>query len=320
VNGGWSRTESPYHDGERAMHARLGIVERVERVGRSVIRTYMPEQHRELFAALPLVMVGSLDHGGMPWASILTGAPGFVAAPDSTTLAIHALPHAFDPFARNLAVGARVGLLGLQLETRRRNRANGIVTAVDDGGFVVHVEQSFGNCPKYIQVRGVRPREQRPAPALAGIEGARLSDAALAYVRAADTMFIASASASAVQAPRPSEGVDVSHRGGRPGFVAIHDDGDATTLTIPDYVGNFAFNTIGNLLVEPRVGLVIPDFVRGGTLQLCGTSRIVFDGPELAAFDGAQRLVQVRVIAGVRTDGVLPFAFTPPRFAPELER
>jgi hypothetical protein len=52
------------------------------------------------------------------------------------------------------AAGKNIGLLGLEFPTRRRNRVNGIIEKVEDGRMHVHVIESFGNCPKYIQVGG----------------------------------------------------------------------------------------------------------------------------------------------------------------------
>jgi hypothetical protein len=67
----------------------------------------------------------------------------------------------------------------------------------------------------------------------------------------ADTIFVASRSRTEI---RVSDGVDISHRGGRPGFVLV--DGD--TLT-PDFPGNRYLNTLGNLLSEPRGSLIFAD-------------------------------------------------------------
>ena len=83
---------------------------------------------------------------------------------------------------------------------------------------------------------------------------------------AADTFFVASA--------HPRRGTDVSHRGGDPGFVRMLDD---HTLRVPDYAGNSMFNTLGNLHVNPRAGLLFVDFDRWRTLQLTGTATIRFD-------------------------------------------
>ena len=144
---------SPYHAAERAVQARLGVRERAEQIGRKVIRDHMPEQHRELFRQLPFVLLATRTGDGQPWPSVLVGAPGFMQSPDPHTLSIRALPAEDDPTYAALALNARVGLLGIQLETRRRNRMNGRVVARDGRGFSVRVEQSFGNCPQYIQAR-----------------------------------------------------------------------------------------------------------------------------------------------------------------------
>ena len=53
--------------------------------------------------------------------------------------------------------GARLGLLGIDLATRRRNRLNAVVDSVADGKLHLSVLQSYGNCPKYIQARGSAP-------------------------------------------------------------------------------------------------------------------------------------------------------------------
>ena len=89
----------PFHAGERELQARAGVRERMAEVGTRVIRDFMPDQHRELFAKLPLIVVGSLDEAGRPWASLLAGAPGFVSTPDARLMRIDALPHPDDPLA-----------------------------------------------------------------------------------------------------------------------------------------------------------------------------------------------------------------------------
>ena len=74
--------KSPFHRGEKQIQARLGIQDKMEDLGRRVIRDSMPEQHQEFFAQLPLLIVGTADECGRPWASALTGKPGFVRARD----------------------------------------------------------------------------------------------------------------------------------------------------------------------------------------------------------------------------------------------
>src|SRR5262245_46569989 len=126
---GWSHPEPPFHEGERALQARYGLEERLAEVGRRVMREGMPDQHREFFASLPFALIGSVDVAGRPWASIVTGAPGFIETPDVTTLVVHADVVRGDPLAEQLKIGAKLGMLGIQFDTRRRNRVNGRVAA-----------------------------------------------------------------------------------------------------------------------------------------------------------------------------------------------
>lgn len=310
----------PFHAGERAMQMRTGVRERMELTGPRVIRDRMPDQHRELFEQLPFMLVGSLDASLRPWASIVVGWPGFVRTPDARTLAIYAHPGYGDPLGVNLVVGAPVGLLGIQLETRRRNRVNGTVVEVGAGGFAVEVRQSFGNCPKYIQAREpifVADPSTMAEPRLVRAEGAVLSADAVALVRCADTFFITTASRAARDG-RFAEGLDISHRGGKPGFVRVTKEDGYTVLTAPDFVGNFYFNTLGNIAANPRAGLLFIDFASGGVLSLTGEAEVVWDGSDLASFVGAQRLLRFRVAEGVVIANAVPLRWSAPEPAPQL--
>jgi predicted pyridoxine 5'-phosphate oxidase superfamily flavin-nucleotide-binding protein len=119
------RNPSPWHRGEREVHRRLGVSEEIEAIGGHNIRPFMPDQHRLFFAQLPFMLVGSVDRTGRPWASLLSGRPGFVQSPDPRLLHVAALPAPGDPLVEALVPGARVGMLGIELPTRRRNRSTG---------------------------------------------------------------------------------------------------------------------------------------------------------------------------------------------------
>ncbi len=291
----------PFHAGEKAMQARLGVAQRMLDVGRRVIRPYLPEQHRAFYAQLPFVLVGSVDALGRPWASVLVGPPGFMASPDATHLDIHARPVPGDPLAQGLVPGAPLGLLGIELHTRRRNRLNGRVESVADGRLRLAVEQTVGNCPQYIQGRETewaRDAADNAPRATQALD--RLDEAALALVRAADTLFVAT------RAPADGEhpgSADVSHRGGRSGFVRVE---DARTLLVPDFAGNLMFMTLGNLQLDPRAGVIFIDFATGDLLTLTGRAEVVWDGPELQAFDGAERAWRLHIEAGWRLAAALP--------------
>ena len=306
-----------FHSGETVIQQRLGVRESIEDLGRRVVRDHMPDQHRTFFAQLPFILVGALDAGRQPWATVLAGPPGFAHSPDPQTLIIDALPDATDPLAQALVPGAAVGLLGIEPHTRRRNRMNGIIQEHSGSGLRVAVSQSFGNCPKYIQARkpeyvqGDRPRGPvRRGSTLDGEQQSR--------IRRSDTFYIATAHPRSDQGSARYEGVDVSHRGGKPGFIRVDEGG--SRLTIPDFIGNFLFNTLGNLLLNPRCGLVFMDFSSGGLLHVTARGTVIWEGPEVSAFEGAQRLVQFHVETWQWVEGVIPLQWGPEALSPFLEK
>ncbi|MEP6875778.1 MAG: pyridoxamine 5'-phosphate oxidase family protein [Burkholderiales bacterium] len=302
---------SPFHAGEIAMQRAAGSAARMREIGPRVIRDHLPDQHREFFEQLPTLLVGSADAQQRPWASMLVGLPGFIDTPDERHLHVAALPRVEDPLRAQLRVGAALGVLGIEPQTRRRNRLNGTIVAVDGEGFELQVDQSFGNCPKYIQARAPRwVGNGTPLPAVRR-EVATLSGEAAEVIAAADTFFIASTA--------PGEGVDVSHRGGRPGFVRVENEASGSVLTFPDFVGNFFFNTLGNITAWPRAGLLFVDHDSGGVLQLTGGATIVAGGAEVEAFIGAQRLVRITVEEGLWTPEALPLRWSAPEVASQLE-
>ena len=299
----WPYEGSPFHSGERLAQQRAGKREQTEGVGRRVVRGEMLEQHRLFFAQLPFMLAGARTDDGGVWATMLAGTPGFAHALDPLQLRIDAQPLPGDPLDGALRDGAELGLLGIELPTRRRNRLNGVIARRDAAGFTVKVRQSFGNCPRYIQQRELLPVHVPSEDA--GVAQPqvldRLDHEAIALVRRADTLFIASHH-SDPEAPH-SGGADVSHRGGKPGFVRV--DGD-DTLVMPDFNGNAYFNTIGNLVASPRAGLLFVDWETGTLLHVAVRAEIVWEGPEVQAYAGAERLVRMRVEQVIRRPGVLP--------------
>ena len=308
-----------FHAGELAVQAHVGVRERMAEMGARMIRDAMPDQHRELFEKLPMMLVGSLDERRRPWASVLPGQPGFVRAIDAQHLQVVAQPLAGDPLASNLWPGAPLGMLGIEPQTRRRNRVNGTVKQRDAQGFMLQVDQSFGNCPQYIQARTPSWVETAPgAPGPAAPTGL-LNEAMLDLVRRSDTLFVASAAARA-RGDAGADGVDVSHRGGKPGFVRADIDtaGGLAVLTIPDFRGNFMFNTLGNIAANPVAGLLFFDPATGDVLQVTGSADIVWDGPDVQAFAGAQRLLRVHIDEARWLAGALPLRWSEPQFAAQL--
>lgn len=298
-----STTPSPWHRGEQAMQNTIGKKESLEEIGKRVIRSYMPDQHRDFFSKLPFMVMGSLDAQGVPWASILTGQPGFVTSPTPTSLTINAQALADDPLRHNLSQGSQLGLLGIEITTRRRNRVNARVSSSSADQIQLDIDQSFGNCPQYIQKRSVEfvraPGDRVPRRTVSSFTG--LDQSAQEMIAAADTFFVASYVKTEGEAT--IDGVDVSHRGGSPGFIKV----EGNTLTIPDYSGNNFFNTLGNFLENPKAGLLFVNFDNGNTLQVSGSVELLLEeSKEINAFKGAERGWRITVEKSIRTSDALP--------------
>lgn len=272
------------------------------------IRSFMPEQHREFFRALPFVIVAARRADGAPVVTSLSGGPGFVDSPSSTRLTVGTAPGPGDPLQGQIHAGSEVGLLGIELHTRRRNRENGVVskTGGGGGGFSIDVIQSFGNCKQYVTERFLRPRAPRGetaevSPAL----GAR----AISLIENADTFFLGSGA--------PGFGLDASHRGGPPGFVRVD---SPNALVFPDYSGNNFFNTVGNLMRDARVALLFIDFEEGHLLHVLGRATIDWGSLALSEFPNAARLINVDVTETVFREGAFGLSTSSPRDGAEASR
>ncbi|OQS13794.1 pyridoxamine 5-phosphate oxidase [Nocardia donostiensis] len=291
---------SPYHPGELAVQERLGQERIAERVGRTV-KAEIPAVAADFLAAQPLIVVAAADAGGRPWATQLTGTPGFVQAIDPRTIDIDATPVAGDPLHATLDEPCRVGLIALQPQRRRRMRVNGPARRVD-GLLRVVVDQVYSNCPKYISRRELMPGGRRPETS-SPRHSAELEARQRAAIEAADAFFIASVD---------SDGnADASHRGGNPGFVRVL---SPTRLCWPDYRGNSMFMTLGNIMAEPRCGLLIPDWTGGGMLQLTGRARIDWETTPYGA--GAQCGVDFTVDEVVELPAANPLRWSDPELSP----
>jgi hypothetical protein len=307
-----------FHAGEQALQARLGLSERMAEIGPRVIRDHMPDQHRELFGKLPTLQLGALDAAGQPWATQLDGPPGFVTTPDARRLHIAARADAADPVLRALVPGAALGVLGLEPQTRRRNRMNGTLASRDgQGGLLIEVRESFGNCPQYIAARRPEALPAAAQPAAVQALGPGLDAAALELIARSDSLFIATAAGRT-----PGQGVDVSHRGGEPGFVRAVQAPQGLLLELPDYPGNRFFNTLGNLLLHPRAGLLFVDREGGDLLHLAVEAELLWEdalsAAELEPWPGAERLLRLRPLGGLWRPAASRWRWSAPLAAPQF--
>ncbi|WP_206997977.1 2Fe-2S iron-sulfur cluster-binding protein [Trinickia mobilis] len=299
-------TASPWHAGELALQQRAGVVRQMDGLGRRNVRDHLIDQHREFYPLIPFVALGTVDAEGDVWATLLAGEPGFLQAPTPHALRVNAMRDPRDPACAGIYEGAAIALIGVELHTRRRNRLNGVVRDSSEQGFDIGVRQSFGNCNHYIQARRFEfVREPSVPAAQAPVQMSRVDARAASLIAAADTFFVA----SCVERGDGGREVDVSHRGGKRGFVRLGADG---VLTVPDFSGNLFFNTLGNFLSNPRAGLVFIDFASGDLLQLTGDVEVDLDSPEIATFRGAERLWRFTPRRIVYRAGAMPLRWTMP--------
>jgi hypothetical protein len=270
---------SIYHAGELAVQARAGVQEMAARIGRSIGST-IPQAAQDFLRRLPMAIVGSIEDGGRMWASVLTGEPGFMRALDERTARLNARPLPGDPLGENLKVNRQVGLLAIEPATRRRMRLNGEAEVMADGVIRIHARQVYANCPKHIQAREWEMKDVATVPARSARCGDFLDTEQQRRISEADTFFIASSH---------QNDIDASHRGGNPGFIRVVNE---RFLVWPDYSGNMMLQTLGNLAVNPRAGLLFIDFESGMTLQITGRAEVIWDAKRASEFAGAERVVQ----------------------------
>jgi predicted pyridoxine 5'-phosphate oxidase superfamily flavin-nucleotide-binding protein len=272
-----------FHSGEIAVQERAGVRHTAEDVG-EMIRDRVAPGAQQFLALRRVAVLGTVDVDGSAWASVVTGEPGFIATPDAQTITIR-LPSPFhDPLIDNLAVEGHIALFAPDFVAPRRIRLNGH-GRIKEGRIWLTTDEVYGNCKRYIQERIIIGARSAPASEDPDIvSGAVLSPVQQVQIAQADTFFIAT--------DHPEHGADVSHKGGRPGFVQVIDRG---RLAFPDYNGNSMFNTLGNLTVNPRAGLLFIDFANGRTLQLAGAAAIDWDPARARIFAGAERVVDFAI-------------------------
>ena len=269
--------DESWHQGELSIQKRVGTAQRMAEVGPTFIRQFMPKQHQDFFASLSMIFIAYAGSSSTINASVLFGEPGFIYPSSDTELIINTQNRLSDFDNNLLKVGDKLGLLGIVFESKRRNRVNVIITDISQKTIKVQVLQSYGNCPKYIQPKTFKTNINYSA--CNSIFESSMTDAIHKLIVNSDTFFIASQFDDGNK--QTNRGADISHRGGKPGFISIDQQG---RLLVPDYAGNGFFNTLGNLSLEPLASLLFCDFKNGDAVQITVSSHIIWQ-------DNDQRLL-----------------------------
>lgn len=303
----------PYHEDEVALQQRTGRRSLAEVLAPRIWKEIPPEV-QEFVGGLPFAVTGSLDKDGRPWASIVSGRPGFLK-PDKATLRLATDLNAGDPLSETFSRGGDLGLIAIDFKKRRRFRINGRLTSRGDGA-VLSVSQCYKNCPQYIHGREATFREDLISAPATSRRMTRFDDEVVRIISQADTFFIATHASGRCESD-PRLGADVSHRGGNPSFVSV---GPGCRISFPDYIGNFMFNTLGNLSRYPKCGLLFIDFGSTSVLQVTGTADIDWDLARATETPGAQRMLDINVDEIILTENAHRLSWTLVESARDLRR
>lgn len=322
---------SEWHEGEKAIHKRAHLNFREDNPTSPFLTPWAAYQ----VSRWPLMAIGTLDENDRPWCTVWgTGEPPLSQQVAQSVIAIKSNVDAtFDPvveaiwkgkddgeIVREEGKGRLVSGLSINLEERGRVKLAGRLIAgaltADEGSkrqgnegksgsiqLVAKIDQSLGNCPKYLNKKIIT--SSTPEPVLLS-DSPHLTQQALNLIERADMFFVASA--------HEHEDMDANHRGGPQGFIRVEqpqDPEEASTLVWPEYSGNNLYQTLGNLEATPRAGLVIPDFETGDVLYLTGNTKTLVGAEASRVIAKSNLAVSVKITAARLVQNGLPFRGTP---------
>ncbi|KAK4147437.1 uncharacterized protein C8A04DRAFT_34147 [Dichotomopilus funicola] len=315
-----------WHSGELAVHKLLKVPTSSRQ---NPTNHGFPPAYGYRVTVSPLVAVGTLDDEGRPWTTIWGGERGFARPVAEGILGVQGLvDKTHDPVIQALlgeAVDGEVyqpeniklmSALSVDLETRDRVKMAGKMVVgsvasksdsntVAEAQLAMHVQESLGNCPKYLNIKDIRAHI--PSPLLIS-SSLPLPTGALALIEQADMFFISSSN---------GQTMDTNHRGGPAGFVrVVSNTPDSVTLVYPEYSGNRLYQTLGNLHNNPLAGIAIPDYTTSDILYLTGSTQLLV-GPDAAALLPHTNLaVKITVHAARFVHDGLPIRGTPGELSP----
>lgn len=300
---------SPFHQGELKVQ-KLAKESDIAQRNAGVISNKILPGAISFIGQQNILVISSIDIQGKVWVSLLIGNPGFITAPNNTSLQLDSrniINNCDDPLWQNIKINPKVGILVIELSTRRRFRVNGSIQAINKRLFSIKVEQAYPNCPRFIQRRRLgfsKDVIEHCVPLIS--KGSDLSTEHFNIIQKADLFFVGSGCfiEKATGATHPHNKFDqfccdASHRGGSPGFVEII---DKKRILIPDYKGNSLFNTLGNIHAYPKAGLIFIDFEQAKLLQITGNATILWEHSDSEnKTGGTQRFWELEVTAWQQT-------------------
>ncbi|KAJ5513354.1 Riboflavin synthase-like beta-barrel [Penicillium fimorum] len=298
----------PWHEGEEKLHHWLRVPH-----GDNPTAPYLSPRAASLVQQSPLLALGTLDSQGRPWSTIWGGTAGFATPVAESLIDLRTqVDSKYDPVVQALLTdnqtdaytGKMVSGLAVDLENRRRVKLYGrMVTGslshgdAGEAQLVVHIEESLGNCPKYMNKKHIMPAHSDPKLIS---NSPQLSPAAIELLSHADTMFVSSSHGAST--------MDTNTRGGPPGFMRVESNSASGAVIIyPEYSGNRLYQTLGNLETTPLAGFVVPDFDSGNVLYFTGSTEILAGKDAAAILPRSNLAVRVTIAAAIFVENGLAF-------------
>ncbi|KAI6765480.1 hypothetical protein HG530_006550 [Fusarium avenaceum] len=277
---------TPWHQGEIAVHDLLKVP-----TNGNPTATGFPIRYEERLLQSPIVAVGTLDDQGRPWTTIWGGQRGFAQRTAEDVITLNsAVDMSSDPVFEALWAGQPRGgaikgrgrpMSGLTVDLETRDRikivsSRMIAGSVEDGKvqITMHVTGSLGNCPKYISKKEISPASVEKARCTS--RGLPLSAEALEHLDQADMFFHSTTN---------GENMDTNIRGGLPGL----------------------YQSLGNLYLNPAMGVVVPNYDTGDVLYLTGTTSILTGDQASSIIARTNLAVKIDVIDARFVKSGLPF-------------
>ncbi|KAF9458769.1 hypothetical protein BDZ94DRAFT_1239728 [Collybia nuda] len=311
-----------WHLGERIVHKKLWADD--PRVSQQFhwIDGDLPDEHAKFHTrCLPFLPLTTLDAQGRPWGSILAGRdgkPGFIQNPRYSVLTMEAKVWPGDPLLESLKAVGPVGEMlvagiGVEYSTRRRNKFAGKMTkwGHDNGTYNLSliVNETIGNCPKYINVRDLIPHSTSPSidsQRLQLLPGERLPKSVIDFIHECDTAFVGTTyEAPASEAALYPSHVGMNQRGGRKGFIRVMPS-NGRTVVLPDYSGNRMMTSFGNIEATPLASLTFVSFTTGEILYITGTAQNLYDREAQKLMPFQDRLTTIHATGYTYVKDALP--------------
>jgi len=315
----------PFHEGEAKMQQQLHVPQRDNPTS-----TMLTAQAAYMLQQAPLLAIGTLDSKDRPWTSLWGGNPGFSTILGGGIIGTRALVDGeHDPVVQALVGHVEkgetvqggekmIGGLTIDLMARKRVKIFGRMVAAcvgevdvevegeseqhaelphkqDQIQLVTKIEQSLGNCPKYLNQYELRPALVDSKPVF---RSSTLSAGAKDLILKSDMFFLTT---SVV------DDMDTNHRGGPSGFVRVLSDNE---FVYPEYSGNRLYQSLGNLQINPKIGVTFPDYESGSVLYTTGSAEILVGLEAARVLPGSNLAVKITVDEARLVEGGLPFRGT----------